>query len=36
MKISSKNGQHTPINEKYACYVQFTKTTSAFTAENAT
>ena len=26
MEISSKNGQHTPINEKYACYIQVTKT----------
>ena len=36
MKISSKNGQHTPINEKYACYAQFMKMTSAFTAANTT
>jgi len=36
MKISSKNGQHTPTNEKYAYYIQFTKMTSAFTAKNTT
>lgn len=34
MKISNKNGRHTPINEKYARYVQFTTTTSTFTAKN--